>query len=134
MSKMPVIRSTLVIFTVLSGLCVLIVQTQPTNNQENGKKWQKSTEEPESLPPDTFRKLAQALYHRGDKEANIMERKFLYNNSIQCNDGSVAGYYIRRNHDSKRWIIFLEGKKKQRQEQSYSKNCGISFSFNDSRT
>ncbi len=63
----------------------------------------------DSLPPDTFRKLAQALYQRGDKTANRMQRKFFYNETVTCNDGSVAGFYLRRNYNSKRWIIFLEG-------------------------
>ena len=66
--------------------------------------------DPESLPPDTFRKLAQALYQRGDKAENRLHRKFFYNDRITCNDGSLAGYYIRRNYNSKRWIVFLEGK------------------------
>ena len=67
--------------------------------------------DPESLPPDTFRKLAQALYQRGDKAENRLSRKFFYNNEITCNDGTSAGYYIRRNYNSKRWIVFLEGTK-----------------------
>ena len=66
--------------------------------------------DPESLPPDTFRKLAQALYQRGDKAENRLSRKFFYNHEITCNDGTTAGYYIRRNYHSKRWIVFLEGK------------------------
>ena len=65
--------------------------------------------DPESLPPDTFRKLAQALYQRGDKAENRLSRKFFYNHEITCNDGTTAGYYIRRNYHSKRWIVFLEG-------------------------
>ena len=65
--------------------------------------------DPESLPPDTFRKLAQALYQRGDKAENRLSRKFFYNHDITCNDGTSAGYYIRRNYNSKRWIVFLEG-------------------------
>ena len=65
--------------------------------------------DPESLPPDTFRKLAQALYQRGDKAENRLSRKFFYDHQITCNDGTTAGYYIRRNYNSKRWIVFLEG-------------------------
>ena len=65
--------------------------------------------DPESLPPDTFRKLAQALYQRGDKAENRLSRKFFYNHEITCNDGTTAGYYIRRNYHSKQWIVFLEG-------------------------
>ena len=65
--------------------------------------------DPESLPPDTFRKLAQALYQRGDKAENRLSRKFFYDHEVTCNDGTSAGYYIRRNYQSKRWIVFLEG-------------------------
>ena len=49
------------------------------------------------LPEDTFRRLAAVLYSRGDKEENRLTRKFLYNRNVTCNDGSPAGYYIRRN-------------------------------------
>ena len=95
---------TLVTVCIISTLCVLVVHTQPmTRDQENQPN-------PESLPPDTFRKLAQALYNRDDKVSNRLERKFFYNTSVTCNDGTVAGYYIRRNYQSKRWILFLEGK------------------------
>ncbi|XP_040576551.1 palmitoleoyl-protein carboxylesterase NOTUM isoform X2 [Lepeophtheirus salmonis] len=68
-----------------------------------------SNETPQSLPPDTFRKLAQALYQRGDKAENRLSKKIFYNRNITCNDGSPAGYYMRRNSRSRRWVIFLEG-------------------------
>ncbi|CAB4056255.1 NOTUM [Lepeophtheirus salmonis] len=68
-----------------------------------------SNETPQSLPPDTFRKLAQALYQRGDKAENRLSKKIFYNRNITCNDGSPAGYYMRRNSHSRRWVIFLEG-------------------------
>ena len=61
------------------------------------------------LPEDTFRKLAAVLYRRGDKMENRLTRKYLYNGNVTCNDGSVAGYYIRRNSESSRWVIYLEG-------------------------
>ena len=104
----PKMRSILVTLVLLSALCAVIVHTHPA-----GPKSQSSavkSPDPESLPPDTFRKLAQALYQRGDKAENRLQRKFFYNGNVTCNDGSVAGYYIRRNYNSKRWIIFLEGK------------------------
>ena len=66
-------------------------------------------EQGEFLPEDTFRKLAAVLYRRGDKVENRLTRKYLYNNNVTCNDGSVAGYYIRRNSQSRRWVIYLEG-------------------------
>ena len=61
------------------------------------------------LPEDTFRRLAAVLYSRGDKEENRLTRKFLYNRNVTCNDGSPAGYYIRRNPSSRKWVLFLEG-------------------------
>ncbi|XP_054734852.1 palmitoleoyl-protein carboxylesterase NOTUM [Anastrepha obliqua] len=34
---------------------------------------------------------------------------FLNNASVVCNDGSRAGFYLRKNPSSKKWIVFLEG-------------------------
>ena len=94
-------RSTLVSMLIILSTIILVVNTHPMARTEELTA--------ESLPPDTFRQLAQALYNRDDKETHRLERKFLYNTSVTCNDGSRAGYYIRRNYQSKRWIVFLEG-------------------------
>ena len=112
MCQMPQVRcSILVTIIVLSSLCTIVVQTHPMTKHTNNFKRSHNTaallEETKSLPPDTFRQLAKALYQRGGE--NILDKKLFYNSSVTCNDGSVAGYYIQRNHDSKRWIIFLEG-------------------------
>lgn len=94
-----------IVCIVLISLCTVLVQPHPIESEDQ------LNADPESLPPDTFRKLAQALYHRdGDKPANRLQRKFFYSKNVTCNDGSTAGYYIRRNYESKRWIVFLEGK------------------------
>jgi hypothetical protein len=98
-------RSLLVSVVVMAGIS--LVGAHPAAPKSGGSV---NAPDPESLPPDTFRKLAQALYQRGDKAENRLQRKFFYNGNVTCNDGSVAGYYIRRNYNSKRWIIFLEGK------------------------
>lgn len=42
------------------------------------------------------------------KEA-FLKRQMLKNTSVTCNDGTTAGYYLRRSPGSKKWIIFLEG-------------------------
>ncbi|XP_028162950.1 palmitoleoyl-protein carboxylesterase NOTUM [Ostrinia furnacalis] len=34
---------------------------------------------------------------------------WLSNSSLTCNDGSPAGYYIRRGSDSSHWVVYLEG-------------------------
>ena len=99
-------KSTILVLTlILSTICILVVNTQPMSRED-----QEVNNNPQSLPPDTFRQLAQALKNRDDKETHRLERKFLDNTSVTCNDGSRAGYYIRRNYQSKRWIVFLEGK------------------------
>jgi hypothetical protein len=38
-----------------------------------------------------------------------LRREMLQNTSVTCNDGTTAGYYIRSNPSSKRWLVFLEG-------------------------
>lgn len=40
---------------------------------------------------------------------SFLRRVMLNNSSVTCNDGTVAGYYIRRSFGSRRWIVFLEG-------------------------
>ena len=92
----------------VGGICSIVVSGKPASFDEASTASQDSTTSAsESLPPDTFRKLAQALYQRGDKASNRLQRKFFYNDSVTCNDGSVAGFYIRRNYKSKRWITQL---------------------------
>ena len=72
--------------------------------------FEESASKGEFLPEDTFRKLAAVLYRRGDKEENRLKRKYLFNRNVTCNDGSSAGYYIRRqSSETRRWVIYLEG-------------------------
>ena len=104
------LKSYFVMGVLLTGLTLCAVATAASINSQDKKDIVDFyTTEEAALPPDTFRKLAQALYQRGDKAENRMHRKFFYNSNVTCNDGSVAGYYIRRNYHSKRWIVFLEG-------------------------
>ncbi|XP_037939685.1 palmitoleoyl-protein carboxylesterase NOTUM [Teleopsis dalmanni] len=44
-----------------------------------------------------------------DKNSRSLKRVFLSNRTITCNDGSQAGFYLRKNPQSKKWIVFLEG-------------------------
>lgn len=39
----------------------------------------------------------------------FLHRQMLKNTSVTCNDGTTAGFYIRTNAASKRWLVFLEG-------------------------
>ncbi|KAH8380166.1 hypothetical protein KR009_009301 [Drosophila setifemur] len=38
-----------------------------------------------------------------------LKRANLANSSITCNDGTHAGFYLRKQPSSKKWIVFLEG-------------------------
>ncbi|KAH8257216.1 hypothetical protein KR038_005937 [Drosophila bunnanda] len=44
----------------------------------------------------------------GDHSRSL-KRANLANTSITCNDGTHAGYYLRKQPNSKKWIVFLEG-------------------------
>ncbi|XP_017128651.1 palmitoleoyl-protein carboxylesterase NOTUM [Drosophila elegans] len=44
----------------------------------------------------------------GDHSRSL-KRAILANSSITCNDGTHAGYYLRKQPSSKKWIVFLEG-------------------------
>ncbi|KAH8360819.1 hypothetical protein KR084_004349 [Drosophila pseudotakahashii] len=44
----------------------------------------------------------------GDQSRSL-KRAILANSSITCNDGTHAGYYLRKQPSSKKWIVFLEG-------------------------
>ncbi|XP_024085339.1 uncharacterized protein LOC106665292 [Cimex lectularius] len=57
---------------------------------------------------EVFQKLFKLLEGCGlDEQAGL--RKVYLKGTATCNDGSPAGYYIRRSSGSKRWIVFLEG-------------------------
>lgn len=43
----------------------------------------------------------------GDSRA--LKRVFLSNRTITCNDGSQAGFYLRKSSPSKKWVVFFEG-------------------------
>jgi len=44
----------------------------------------------------------------GDHSRSL-KRANLANSSITCNDGTHAGFYLRKQPSSKKWIVFLEG-------------------------
>ncbi|OWR43651.1 hypothetical protein KGM_209171 [Danaus plexippus plexippus] len=42
-------------------------------------------------------------------QADSLRLVWLTNTSLTCNDGSPAGYYIRRGSNSRHWVLYLEG-------------------------
>ncbi|CAK9295441.1 unnamed protein product [Gordionus sp. m RMFG-2023] len=65
--------------------------------------------------PNVFTNLSNSkfsfdTYQRTKNLTTEYLTKYLFaNKSIKCNDGSTAGYYLRRHHNSKKWLIYLEG-------------------------
>lgn len=43
------------------------------------------------------------------EHSRALKKAYLSNRSIVCNDGTAAGFYLRKNPNSKKWIVFLEG-------------------------
>jgi len=103
----------------LAAICTLAVVAHPAT-MDSGITSTTETEEG-TLTPDILRRLAAALYEgsnatngevatNGGRRRRLLQRKLFYNSAVTCNDGSAAGYYIRRSLSSQRWIVFLEGK------------------------
>jgi len=53
--------------------------------------------------------LKQALSKCNSREPPPTHKVLLKDKNAVCNDGSSAGYFIRKSYGSKRWIVFLEG-------------------------
>ncbi|XP_011290569.1 palmitoleoyl-protein carboxylesterase NOTUM [Musca domestica] len=45
----------------------------------------------------------------GGGGVRALKRALLSNRSIVCNDGTAMSFYLRKNPNSKKWIVFLEG-------------------------
>ncbi|KAI4485879.1 hypothetical protein M0804_006368 [Polistes exclamans] len=83
-------------------ILTIVAEDRPTNTVSV------SSSSP-GLQSNTLQKLIKILEKYGLEEQRGLKRVYLSNRSITCNDGSQAGFYLRKSHGSKRWIIFLEG-------------------------
>lgn len=45
----------------------------------------------------------------GGSHSPLLKRVFLSNRTVTCNDGSQAGFYLRKSPGSRRWVVFFEG-------------------------
>lgn len=43
------------------------------------------------------------------QDSKALKRVFLSNRTVTCNDGSKAGFYLRKSRGSRRWVVFFEG-------------------------
>ncbi|KAK2579611.1 hypothetical protein KPH14_010902 [Odynerus spinipes] len=83
-------------------ILTIVAEDKPTNTVSV------SSSSP-GIQSNTLQKLIKILEKYGLEEQRGLKRVYLSNRSITCNDGSQAGFYLRKSHGSKRWIIFLEG-------------------------
>ncbi|XP_072036160.1 palmitoleoyl-protein carboxylesterase notum1'-like isoform X3 [Amphiura filiformis] len=79
------------------------------NQNEYELDLNKLNADPDNLM-DHIRHLASALETCGfNGELQQMSLYHLRNRSVTCNDGSPAGYYLRKSYGSKKWLVYLEG-------------------------
>lgn len=66
------------------------------------------------LQQESWNELSHQFVHLAKKcylsrDIFMMRLHHLTDRNVTCNDGTPAGYYLRRAHGSKRWIVYLEG-------------------------
>ncbi|XP_031334344.1 palmitoleoyl-protein carboxylesterase NOTUM-like isoform X2 [Photinus pyralis] len=61
------------------------------------------------ISTNTIQRIYETSEIKDNEETRLLKKVFLSNRSITCNDGSQAGFYLRKSHSSKTWIIYLEG-------------------------
>lgn len=61
------------------------------------------------MPADVMHKVRLVLKTWNDVGERSLKRIYVTNKTVTCNDGSVAGYYLKKSAHSRDWIVFLEG-------------------------
>ncbi|CAG0879224.1 unnamed protein product [Cyprideis torosa] len=61
------------------------------------------------ISPRSASELNDALRNCGYRTTSDLQRRYLTNTTVTCNDGTPAGYYLRRSPSSRKWVVFLEG-------------------------
>ncbi|XP_070569115.1 palmitoleoyl-protein carboxylesterase notum1-like isoform X2 [Ptychodera flava] len=96
----------------LTALLISMTSSMSANHRGSSNEYVldlKMMDDPEKVMTQ-IKYLATALHGCGfEAELPTMTLKYLQNTSVTCNDGSPAGYYLRKSFGSKRWLIFLEG-------------------------
>lgn len=67
-----------------------------------------STKQKFSIETNSIQRQIEEVY-TGKSTGRSLKRVFLSNRTVTCNDGSQAGFYLRKSPGSKRWVVFLEG-------------------------
>ncbi|XP_011872401.1 PREDICTED: protein notum homolog [Vollenhovia emeryi] len=100
-------KTALQIMPYLAALILTIIaEDKPTNTVSVSSV---SLGSPEEFQSNTIRKVMSYLGKYGLDDQRALKKVYLSNRSITCNDGSQAGFYLRKSHGSRRWIMYLEG-------------------------
>lgn len=99
----------LIIFFLSFQICLAVVLVATVSAEEEPSNTVSASTTAPPIQSNTIQKLIKILEKYGLEEQRGLKRVYLSNRSITCNDGSQAGFYLRKSHGSKRWIIFLEG-------------------------
>ncbi|KAK0084685.1 hypothetical protein PV325_006595 [Microctonus aethiopoides] len=90
------------------ALCLMALTTVISADEKSTNTLSVSSSPPAGQSK-TIQKLIKILERYSQEGHKGLKRVYLSNRSITCNDGSQAGFYLRKSHGSKKWIIFLEG-------------------------
>jgi O-palmitoleoyl-L-serine hydrolase len=85
-------------------LLLLAIEMQETVARANNASKQKLLIETNSIQRTNVE-----LDSVGGNSSRALKRVFLSNRNIKCNDGSQAGFYLRKSAGSRKWVVFLEG-------------------------
>ncbi|XP_044009976.1 palmitoleoyl-protein carboxylesterase NOTUM [Aphidius gifuensis] len=88
--------------------CMLFLNVVVADDKETNTTLQASpgSQEPSDAVMSKVRLLLKAWGGAGERN---LKRISVTNKTVTCNDGSVAGYYLKKSIRSRKWIVYLEG-------------------------
>lgn len=63
----------------------------------------------QSIESNSIHRRFQNISARSLFDSRALKRVYLSNRTVTCNDGSQAGFYLRKSTKSRRWVVFFEG-------------------------
>lgn len=90
-------------------LCLAAFAAAIIADEKSTNTFSISLNSPMDFQSNTIQKLISILGKYGLDDQRGLKRVYLSNRTITCNDGSQAGFYLRKSHGSRRWIMYLEG-------------------------
>lgn len=93
-----------------SPILVLIIVFATQSTTTTGRSTDLTSLERVTIESNSIQRM---FIEKGDvtiiDPSRSLKRVFLSNRTVTCNDGSQAGFYLRKSVKSKRWVVFFEG-------------------------